>query len=169
MPYIVVDMDGTIADCQHRLHHLETGDWASFYAECDRDTPIDPVIEAVVALEAFSRIPEFYDVIIVTGREDTAKRKTIVWLNSTRMPYERVIMRKRGDYRSAVEWKLAQLAALEEEFGGKPLLIFEDRPEIIAAMTAAGYFVLQPHHESLVEETVKAKVDRAIAAGEDKQ
>ena len=37
---IIVDIDGTIADVRHRLHHVKDGkkDWNAFHAELHRST-----------------------------------------------------------------------------------------------------------------------------------
>ena len=48
----IFDIDGTIADCNHRVHHLSgrTKDWAAFNAAMTDDTPIDSTIEVMTAL-----------------------------------------------------------------------------------------------------------------------
>ena len=44
---VVFDIDGTIADCNHRRHFVSNGnnDWDSFKAETVNDTPIEHVCE----------------------------------------------------------------------------------------------------------------------------
>ena len=39
---IVFDIDGTLADCSQRLHHIQKSppDWDSFFAETEKDEPI---------------------------------------------------------------------------------------------------------------------------------
>lgn len=47
-PLYIFDLDGTLADCQHRVPILAEKDdpnrWRRFYAACVDDTPIMPVI-----------------------------------------------------------------------------------------------------------------------------
>lgn len=42
----IIDIDGTLADCRHRLHHVLPGrkrDWDAFFGEMDDDDLIWPV------------------------------------------------------------------------------------------------------------------------------
>ena len=52
MAYIF-DIDGTLADCSHRLHYIsgEHKDWDAFYKECVNDKPIMGVIEVLWSLQ----------------------------------------------------------------------------------------------------------------------
>lgn len=38
--FVVFDLDGTLADGDHRLHHItgETKDWRAFFAACGDDS-----------------------------------------------------------------------------------------------------------------------------------
>lgn len=49
-PCYLFDIDGTIADISHRIHHIkgETKDWRSFFAACDGDLPILHIIELAI-------------------------------------------------------------------------------------------------------------------------
>ena len=44
---VVFDLDSTLADGEHRLHHIkkEPKDWDAFFAKCRGDKPIDNTIE----------------------------------------------------------------------------------------------------------------------------
>lgn len=46
---VIFDIDGTLANAEHRVHHLqkEPKDWDAFFAGCTQDTPIEPVMELV--------------------------------------------------------------------------------------------------------------------------
>src|SRR3954465_46256 len=62
---VLVDMDGTLADVSHRLHHVRGGkrkNWKRFFEEMVSDRPNEVVAEWVRGLE-----PD-YAVIIVSGR-----------------------------------------------------------------------------------------------------
>ena len=52
MTYIF-DIDGTLADCSHRLHYIsgENKDWDTFYKECVNDKPIMDVVEILWSLQ----------------------------------------------------------------------------------------------------------------------
>ena len=51
---VVVDLDGTVADCTHRLHHIRgrgRKNWDAFFAGCDLDEPNSVVVALVKALQ----------------------------------------------------------------------------------------------------------------------
>ena len=54
-PYVVVDLDGVLADVRHRVHHVERRpkDWAAFFAAAT-DDPVLPegraTVDALVAV-----------------------------------------------------------------------------------------------------------------------
>jgi hypothetical protein len=46
-PIVIVDIDGTVADVHHRLHHIQgrgRKNWKRFFESMDYDTPIASVI-----------------------------------------------------------------------------------------------------------------------------
>lgn len=50
MKTAIIDIDGTLADCRHRLHHVLPGqkrDWDAFFSKMDDDGLIDPVASVV--------------------------------------------------------------------------------------------------------------------------
>ena len=84
-PFVICDLDGTIADLTHRLHFIKNADgtkkkykdadWDSFHKACVDDTPISHVIEQVKA-EAIGRSVYFF-----SGRNEVVRRETEQWLN----------------------------------------------------------------------------------------
>lgn len=92
---ILCDLDGTLADCQHRIHHIikTPKDWASFFNDCDKDVPINHVIDLINAIDR-----KKYEVWITSGRSDECKSKTINWLNLNKVDFDYLIMRKSGDH-----------------------------------------------------------------------
>ena len=47
MKAYVFDIDGTLSDPAHRLHHIrgESVDWDAFFAACDQDAPIPHMVD----------------------------------------------------------------------------------------------------------------------------
>ena len=75
--YIVIfDLDGTLANCDHRKRHVESTpkNWDMFYSMCDGDS----VIESAATL--FRLLNKDYRIVILTGRRDSEYDKTIKWL-----------------------------------------------------------------------------------------
>lgn len=96
---IIVDIDGTIADCSHRAHHVNnpegTKDWPAFNAGMDRDIPKYEVLRVIEALAAHG-----VAVLLVTGRFQEFKFTTLRWLLENKIGFNSLFMRQDGDYRS---------------------------------------------------------------------
>jgi phosphoglycolate phosphatase-like HAD superfamily hydrolase len=74
---VVVDLDGTLADCTHRLHHIRgrgRKNWDAFFASCHLDTPNPVVVALVKALQKDHRL------IFCSGRPERTRRATVEWL-----------------------------------------------------------------------------------------
>lgn len=83
---VICDLDGTLTDLGRR-HPFE-------YDKVDQDGVKHAVAELVRILHAAG-----VKILLVSGREDTARRKTIAWLEVNNIPYDELAMRKAGDYR----------------------------------------------------------------------
>lgn len=105
---VIFDLDGTLADCQHRIHHINPPkylhgngeqqhpkkDWQAFFAACGDDKPIEAVIDMLEAIN-FANV---FQVWIVSGRSDECREQTEAWLAKYLTHYDNLIMRKAGDY-----------------------------------------------------------------------
>lgn len=94
---ILFDIDGTIADTAHRLHHLypEEGkkkNWSAFFAEAVNDQPHNHVINLVRMYDGMG-----YLVILCTGRPANLRNDTIEWLSKQDVPYDVLLMRLTTD------------------------------------------------------------------------
>ena len=143
--YVVVDLDGTVADCTHRLHFIngETKDWKGFYEACKDDKSIMPMIDMVRALNE-----RYYYVIFLTGRSELARNVTQEWLQANNLwNYDDLIMRPLEDYRHDSVVKLEMLNNYirtnlnddKEAIG----FILEDRATVVKSFRDAGFKVLQ--------------------------
>ena len=143
--YVVVDLDGTVADCTHRLHFIngETKDWKGFYEACKDDKPIMSMIDMVRALNE-----RYYNVIFLTGRSELARNVTQEWLQVNNLwYYDDLIMRPLKDYRQDSVVKLEMLNNYirtnlnddKEAIG----FILEDRATVVKSFRDAGFKVLQ--------------------------
>lgn len=90
---IIFDLDGTLANCQHRKHfvdprlNLENAnewkkDWRKFFEACDKDIPIDPVLEILCTLLFSGK-----EVQIWTGRSEFVRDKTVNWIKQNLESY----------------------------------------------------------------------------------
>ena len=133
MKCYIFDLDGTLADDQHRWHHVtERSDWESYYAACSADKPIQHVLYVLWALQRSG-----YGIVIVTGRSESIRKETEEWLLQHNVLHCELIMRKRNDKTKNGELKQRALADLRQR-GYEPLMAFEDLPAAVAAWRAAG-------------------------------
>lgn len=96
MKAIIVDLDGTLSDPEHR-RHLVAGpgkkDWDRFTSEAKNDPPMRHVIDVVQAMAH-----DGYYVLIVSGRDNRVREDTITWLAKHGVPWDELTMRPDGDY-----------------------------------------------------------------------
>lgn len=125
---IIVDLDGTVAGCDHRRHHVEkpNQDWDAFFEACDLDIPNKPLIELLHILDESEDIT----IRIFSGRSEAVKDKTRAWLRAHDVPFRSLQMREAKDYRPdeivKEEW-LDQLL----QAGEKILCCFDDRQKVV--------------------------------------
>ena len=133
----VFDIDGTLADCSHRLHHIEKKpkDWSAFFGSVSDDTPIPHMIGLCEALVRSDNL-----VVFVSGRSDECREQTLDWLfkHIDQGDDERPLyMRKAGDYRADDIVKMELLAELRAD-GYEPVMVFDDRRRVVQMWRSAG-------------------------------
>jgi hydroxymethylpyrimidine pyrophosphatase-like HAD family hydrolase len=138
---VVFDIDGTLADNHHRVHHVKSKpkNWPAYDAAIPDDTAIWPMAETFRALRLAG-----YDIIFVTGRSERSRKDTVEWLdeNDLHNSFSKVYMRPDGDYRSDDIVKCEILDQIIKEYGFKPDIWFDDRPRVVRAIRARGVFVV---------------------------
>jgi phosphatidate phosphatase APP1 len=126
-PCYVFDIDGTIADLSHRLHHIEKSpkDWDSFFAACHKDAPIAHIRRLLVDLSNASAT-----IIYVSGRSDQVHDETMAWIIAHGFPVGNIFMRKQGDHRPDNLVKSDLLDELHDD-GFRPIMAFDDRNQVV--------------------------------------
>lgn len=159
---IIFDLDGTLADCEHRRHFVDKSyitcgvnctpkkrcidclrklekdqpDWQAFYEACDKDEPIQPTIDAFKSLISTNAIQ------IWSGRCESVRSKTQEWLECflPGMLFVPLKMRPIGDSTPDEQLKERWLdEALAE--GDKINFVFDDRPKVVRMWRRRGIFV----------------------------
>jgi phosphoglycolate phosphatase-like HAD superfamily hydrolase len=133
---VLVDMDGTLADVSHRLHHLKgpRKDWNQFFRLMHRDPPSEIVLKWVQNLA-----PE-YRVFIVTGRPEKYLPQTIEWLARQHVNYEKILMRRNGDHRPDYVVKRDLLNSVEKD---RVAFVIDDRPTVCDIWRRCGLRTIQ--------------------------
>ena len=113
-PTFLVDVDGTVANLEHRLHFLDRKpkDWENFYKKMDKDSPIQSVIKMVGEYAN-----KGYTIIILTGRPERYREVTKQWLDKHNVPYDSLIMKSSADeFLPSHVWKRQQVLNLMDNY-----------------------------------------------------
>ena len=94
---IIIDLDGTLCNNNHRRHLVEKEkkEWGEFMASMIHDTPNDWCAEIIKLFQGSNTA----DVIYVTGRDDSYYDITRNWLFENNLWVGRLYMRRFKDYR----------------------------------------------------------------------
>ena len=132
------DIDGTLAEVEHRRHHIRNGkkDWISFLSAADKDPIIEPVAKTIRYLA--KSVP----IICCTGRGEEYRALTENWLYDHNIPYTKLYMRSVGDTRADHVVKLELLHQMRND-GYEPFIAIDDRHSVCIALRQAGITVLQ--------------------------
>ena len=155
---IICDIDGTIANVQHRLHYIKNPDgtkkkkpdWDSFHKACVDDTPYDDVIEILCSLVEPVGNWAGREVYFFSGRNSSVRKETWRWLEAhvkaRVMPSGfspvQLQMRSADDRRPDMVVKLEMMNSV----GLTPdqvLCILDDRQSVVDMWRANGFRVMQ--------------------------
>lgn len=135
---VIFDIDGTLADTQHRLHHVlqHPKNWDAFFTEAEHDPVIEPIRELVKLVTK-----QGVKVILVSGRTDKIRGLTTDWLSRNGIPFDSLFMRSEGDHRAdhIVKAEILDVILREDEV----LFVVDDRPSVVAMWRARGLTCLQ--------------------------
>lgn len=160
LPYIIFDIDGTLANIKQRLHHIqelkedvrdENGswkgtkvvknpDWDAFNRAMVNDSPNQHIIAIYKSMCNMQRGGD-YPAVFVTGRPEDYRAETEEWLRNNGMAPTRLFMRPTKDYRSDVEIK----REIHDNYikGAPVLFVVDDRDAVVAMWRELGYKCLQ--------------------------
>ena len=134
---IIFDIDGTLADCSDRVHHLDKSpkDWNSFFEGMGSDRPNNPVVEICRAMNSSGHF-----ILLCTGRYEKHREITENWLSNNNIPYNELRMRQNDDKRSDTEIKREMVSDMELQ---DILFIIEDRERVVEMWRNLGVTCLQ--------------------------
>ena len=140
MKTVVFDIDGTLANIEHRRVYLDSHrpDWARFNAMMGEDTPNGPIVDLYKTLWKSGT----YDLQIVTGRNEAFRKVTETWLTWNKIEFNRVLMRADKDNRADNIIKSEILAQLRSE-GRDIAFAVDDRQQVVDMWRANGVTCLQ--------------------------
>lgn len=142
MKAVIFDIDCTI------LYHTNRSpfDWS----DLSGDKPIPEVIELLKCLK------NYYAIIFVTGRPESARANTEKWLSDNQIPYTGLAMNDGNPYQKGCAVKINLLLEVQKSY--EVLMAFDDdlsccemyKENFIIAMMPINY-----KYKKLIEESIK--------------
>lgn len=136
----IFDLDGTLADIEHRLHHIARRPkrWDRFFRACVDDRPNLPIIELAQTLNRAG-----WEIWIWSGRSDAVRVETETWLARHLGIEAPLRMRRDGDHQPDVSLKESWLLALSAGDRARLRFIVDDRASVVAMWRRHGITCLQ--------------------------
>jgi len=125
---IMVDIDGTLANLDHRLNHVKgegKKDWGKFFRECINDSVYEDV-RGILEMEFEAGT----EVVLCSGRPEDYRKETEEWLAKHNIPYTALKMRPKINYKSDDITK-AMLYRYEIEPFYNVKYVLDDRDQVV--------------------------------------
>jgi uncharacterized HAD superfamily protein len=124
---IIVDLDGTLCDVDHRVHHVQgkNKNWKEFNELMIHDELNHWCFELMEAMSSRG-----YKIIFVTGRGEAFRSPTEAWLKKHKVTYEHLYMRSLVDYREDSDVKEdIYFNMIEQKY--RVLFVVDDRKSVV--------------------------------------
>lgn len=139
---IIIDLDGTLANVEHRIHHVRgegKKNWKKFFEGMAKDEPMEWCRFLTNNLPA--------TIILLTGRPADYEIVTREWLKAKEIKYDILLMRNSGDFRPDTIVKKEIYESRVKDFFDV-LFVVEDREAVVKMWRDLGLVCLQCHEES---------------------
>jgi hypothetical protein len=130
---IICDLDGTLANCEHRVHHVRNKpkNWDAFYAGVREDEVNYPVLNILDKFLCYEGLR--YNIIFCSGRPERCRENTVWWLKEVAhiwdYKYTTLLMRKDGDYRA--DYIVKEEILNEHIDKDRVLFVLDDRQQVV--------------------------------------
>lgn len=139
---VIFDVDGTIADCEHRRKYVDGTlgytDWNKFRSETAFDTPVQHICDIAKRFIKSGDHVAFFSARNESEREIT-EQQISKWIGDG---HKGLFLRPNDSYEPDEVFK-ANLADKFEELGGKIDLVFDDRNKVVEMWKNRGTTVVQ--------------------------
>ncbi len=128
IPAVIFDIDGTLADCEHRRHFLaqEPKDWTAFLKAMGDD----PVKTTVADIASYYHSICGHEILLCTGRGEEYRPITEQWLTWNMIRYTHLFMRPLADHRDDATIK-AEIYTWKIEPFYDVRLVVDDRTSVV--------------------------------------
>lgn len=141
MKNIIVDLDGTLANCDHRVHHVRKTDpdWDSFWKGCKNDLANTWCVSLISAM-----INAGFHVFVVSARSRHTEVETVEWFRDHNLIHPQIsviLVRAFGDSTPDQELKRAWLKGFEHR--DETAFVVDDRQKVVDMWRQEGMTCLQ--------------------------
>tara|TARA_R100001086_G_C11838823_1_gene258558 strand:- start:1556 stop:1993 length:438 start_codon:yes stop_codon:yes gene_type:complete len=134
---IICDLDGTLSDYGHRIHHYKQRNYEAFNAAGINDNPIENICNILRSLHSQETF-----VIVMTARDESHRKETAQWLRLNDVPCDQLIMRPVGDQSSDDVCKLKLMQKHVKDYRDI-WFVLEDRKSVVDMWRGEGLTCLQ--------------------------
>lgn len=134
----IFDIDGVLADIEHRLKYARNKDYEKFYSdeEMIEDGRICSGLELLRNLKR-ARIDNT-QIVFATGRPERTRRITEIWLHKNSLAASNLYMRKDEDYRPSDIVKVEQVSKIIDDLNintnSSCVMFIDDDPKNVIAI-----------------------------------
>ena len=134
----IFDIDGVLADIDHRMKFIRDKDYEKFYSdeEMIKDRALRSGIELLKNLKRARR--DNTEIVFATGRPEKTRRITKTWLWNNLQELDNLYMRKDGDYRPSDIVKVELVSKIVEDLklnnDSSCVMFIDDDPKNVIAI-----------------------------------
>lgn len=141
---IVFDIDGTLADGEHRMHLIRgegKKDWNTFFAKAMEDPPH----HEIQWLNHIMAERDDVELVVLTARPEKRRDVTEQWLAEHNIEHTELILKTDREEQDHVPDYVFKERILDEMIaqGRKPYMVFEDRQNVVDMWRKRGIKCLQ--------------------------
>lgn len=137
---IVYDVDGTLANNNHRNHWVATKpkNWKAFFAAQDQDVPYEDIVWTLR-----QHFDGGHEVLLATGRGEEYRDVTVNWFVTHNIPFHGLYMRPAKDNRADDIIKIELLQKIRADYAPHDVFLwYDDRNRVVDALRQNGVRVL---------------------------
>lgn len=134
---LILDLDGTLCDMNHRVHLAQAKQWDEFHAGLEQDGVHEDVLLVLRFLPAFVRV------IVVTGRPMAHYAATVSWLRKHELwgMVDAIMMRPDTNFMKDHDlklWLLDEFFEGREKWTNRIIAALDDKETVVEAFRNAG-------------------------------